>query len=150
VPADGPYATYLVDLLANTGEPPNHVQSAYFGHLARDVAAHGFGGGLCGEGADSLFGLGLGGYLTIASAAGRLLPFPWLPRAAAALAARAGRADLAGAFRLGSDLTDYANPLHPVNRVASFTDQDAVAACFGASAVAEAEARRRSLADLVA
>ena len=30
VPADGPYADYLLETLAATGEPPNHVQTAYF------------------------------------------------------------------------------------------------------------------------
>src|SRR5262249_22387612 len=57
VPADGPYADYLADTLEATGEPPNHVQSAYFGRLAREMKARGVGTGICGEGADSLFGL---------------------------------------------------------------------------------------------
>ena len=55
-PADGPYAAYLLDALATTGEPLNHVQSAYFGHLARAMHTDGVSAGLCGEGADSLFG----------------------------------------------------------------------------------------------
>jgi asparagine synthase (glutamine-hydrolysing) len=148
VPADGPYADYLADLLAATGEPPNHAQSAYFGHLAREVAARGFSAGLCGEGADSLFGLGPAGQLRIAAAA-RVLPPP-LRRLGAAAAAWTGRAELADAFRLALGPGDETDPRHPVNRVASFTDRSAVEACFGAGAVADAEARRRALVDRVA
>ena len=33
--ADGSYGHYLTTAVAATGEPPNHVQSAYFGPLAR-------------------------------------------------------------------------------------------------------------------
>ena len=92
MPADGPYAGYLLDALAATGEPLNHVQSAYFGHLARAMTADGVPAGLCGEGADSLFGLGLANQLHNAGAA-------------APPAARAGRcggwpAPLAGLARL--------------------------------------------------
>ena len=41
VPADGPYAGYLLETLAATGEPPNHVQTAYFAGLARAMVAQG-------------------------------------------------------------------------------------------------------------
>jgi asparagine synthase (glutamine-hydrolysing) len=150
VPAEGPYAPYLTDLLAATGEPPNHVQSAYFGHLARDVVARGFTAGLCGEGADSLFGLGLGGHLTIAAVARKLVPSGPLRAVAAAIAARTGHDDFAAAIRLADYLDDQSDPRHPLNRVAAFADRDAVSACFGAGAVADAEARRRALVDLVA
>jgi asparagine synthase (glutamine-hydrolysing) len=150
VAADAPYAVYLMDQLVTTGEPPNHVQSAYFGHLAREVAGQGFTAGLCGEGADSLFGLGLGGHLTIAATARNLLPIRSLRGFAAAVASLTGRGEFAAALRLADTLTDEADSRHPINRVASFTEREAVVACFGARAVADAEGRRRALMDTVA
>jgi asparagine synthase (glutamine-hydrolysing) len=150
VDADRPYATYLTDLLAATGEPPNHVQSAYFGHLARETTSCGFTAGLCGEGADSLFGLGLAGHLSIAATVRTLSPLRPLRRFGVFVAALAGRGELADAIRLADTLEDLTDSQHPMNRVASFADRDAVLACFGASAVADAEARRRALVDRVA
>ncbi len=150
VPADGPYAGYLADLLATTGEAPNHVQSAYFGHLAREAVGNGFSAGLCGEGADSLFGLGLVGQFHEAALARRMLPLRSLRRLAAAAAGRAGSERFAAACRLADAADEYSDPLHPMNLVASFTDRAAVAACFGVGAVLDAEARRRGLVDLVA
>ena len=83
VPADDPYAGYLLDALASTAEPPNHVQSAYFGHLARSMVEHGVASGLCGEGADSLFGLGLANQLHNAHVLRRVVPSAWLRRSGA-------------------------------------------------------------------
>jgi asparagine synthase (glutamine-hydrolysing) len=150
VAADDGYATYLTDLLATTGEPPNHVQSAYFGHLAREMVGRGYTAGVCGEGADSLFGLGLAGHLTIAAAVRSFVPLRPLRRLGRAVVALAGRDEVADAIRLADSLEDYAHPQHPLNQVAAFTDRDAVAACFGAGAVADAESRRRALVDLIA
>jgi asparagine synthase (glutamine-hydrolysing) len=147
VPADGPYAAYLLDTLAATGEPPNHVQTAYFGHLARAMVARGLTAGVCGEGADSLFGLGLATDLHHANLLRATVPTRLLRRGGARLAALLGRASLAGALRLADRVTDYDDPEHPINRVASFTDGPSVRSCFGARAVAEAAARRRALAE---
>jgi asparagine synthase (glutamine-hydrolysing) len=150
VPADRPYAEYLIDLLSATGEPPNHAQSAYFGHLAREATRHGFTAGLCGEGADSLFGLGLGGHLTIAKAMRRFVPLRPLRRLAEGLGVLLGRREFASALRLADFVDDETHSQHPVNQVATFTDRAAVAACFGAGALADAEARRRALVTVVA
>ena len=150
VPADDGYASYLTDLLAATGEPPNHVQSAYFGHLARQTVHQGFTAGICGEGADSLFGLGLAGHISIATAVRSFMPLRPLRHLGAAVAALAGRHEAADAIRLADYVEDYADTHHPINLVATFADRDAVAACFGTGAVADAEARRRALVDLVA
>lgn len=149
VPADGPYADYLTDLLASTGEPPNHVQSAYFGELARQAVDRGYTAGLCGEGADSLFGLGLAGHLAIASTARSLVPRS-LRRLAAGVAGWTGRGELAAAIRLADGVDDETFPLHPINQVAAFTDEAAVIACFGSAGVADARSRRRALVDRVA
>src|SRR5262249_24857249 len=58
IPASDQYADYLIDSIATTGEPPNHAMTVYFGLLARQMVERGVPIGLCGEGADSLFGIG--------------------------------------------------------------------------------------------
>jgi asparagine synthase (glutamine-hydrolysing) len=150
VPANDPYAGYLLDSLASTAEPPNHVQTAYFGHLARVMVRHGTASGLCGEGADSLFGLGMANQLHNAGVLRRLLPSGWLRRGGAILSDLFGRVNLAASFHLANHLNDFSCLQHPVNRVAAFTDWAAVEDCFGARATADAVAGRRSLLDLYA
>ncbi|MFO0930459.1 MAG: asparagine synthase-related protein [Gemmataceae bacterium] len=150
VPADGPYQSYLLDALATTGEPLNHVQSAYFGHLARAMQAGNQTAGLCGEGADSLFGLGLGNQIQNADVVRRTVPGAWLRQAVAGVAGLAGFDRLAYTFRLADRVHDAAWPEHPINRVARFADVAAVQACFGESAVYHAAADRRALLDLFA
>jgi asparagine synthase (glutamine-hydrolysing) len=147
VPADGHYADHLLGALAATAEPPNHVQSAYFGHLARAMRARGATAGLCGEGADSLFGLGLANRVHNAEALRKLLPARGLRQLAAAATGAAGWPLLAAACRLADRIDDWTDLEHPVNRVAAFADWGAVEACFGASGVAEAAADRRRLLD---
>jgi asparagine synthase (glutamine-hydrolysing) len=148
VPADGPYSAYLLDAVATTGEPPNHVQSAYFGHLARTMKARGVPAGLCGEGADSLFGLGLASQLHNAGLLQALVPGQWTRRTAARLAALLRWSRLSAAFRLAADFHDMADLEHPVNRVAAFTHTPAVDACFGRAAVEDAAFYRRDLLDV--
>jgi asparagine synthase (glutamine-hydrolysing) len=147
VPANGRFAAYLLDVLASTGEPLNHVQSAYFGYLARTMREDGVRAGLCGEGADSLFGLGLANRIHNARVVRRLLPL-------AGLRSLAGRAAdllhwplLAATCRLANHVEGFADLQHPVNRVAVFTDWPAVEACFGAAAVDAAARERRRLLD---
>jgi asparagine synthase (glutamine-hydrolysing) len=147
IPANDPYADYLLDALATTGEPPNHVQSAYFGHLAKEMVARGFSSGLCGEGADSLFGLGLADELHKATILRRFVPSSWLRRGSAFVAEFLRRVNLASSLRLANHLNDFSHLLHPVNRVAAFTDWQAVEVCFGARAAARAAGDRRSLLD---
>jgi asparagine synthase (glutamine-hydrolysing) len=150
VPADDPYAVYLLDALASTAEPPNHVQSAYFGQLARIMVEQGVCSGLCGEGADSLFGLGLANQLHNASVLRHLVPFHWLQQRGALVSDLFGWTNLAATFRLAGRMNDFTHLKHPLNRVAAFADWEAVAASFGATAVADAAAGRRSLLDLYA
>lgn len=144
VRADGPYLTYLLDTLAATGEPPNHVQAAYFGTLARAMAADGVTTGLCGEGADSLFGIE-NGALHEARLLRRLVPFRparWLGRI---LAGRLGAERLRRGLDLADRLNAFADFDHPVNRVATFAHWPSVEACFGTDGVAAALAYRRGL-----
>ncbi len=147
VPANGPYADYLLDLLAATGEPPNHVQSAYFGHLARTMMANGTTTGLCGEGADSLFGLGCANQIHNARIARYLLPFGILRQAAAVVSGSLGFNRVAETCRLADGISDFVDLKHPANSVASFADWPAVEACFGRDGVVEAAAGRRALLD---
>jgi len=150
VPANDPYAIYLLETLATSAEPPNHVQSAYFSLLARAMVQHGATSGLCGEGADSLFGLGLANQLHNAGVLRHLLPSRGLRRGGAVVSDLFGWANLAATFRLTNHLNDFSYLQHPVNRAAAFTDWAAVEACFGARAAADALAERRSLLDLYA
>ncbi len=146
-PADGPYQAYLTDALALTGEPLNHVQSAYFGHLAREMADDGVKAGLCGEGADSLFGVGMANKLHNARVIERLLPLSPLRRIASGVAGLFGWDALRRTIDMAGRRYDETCPEHPVNQVARFTDRAAVVACFGEEAVRAAEAKRRSLLD---
>jgi asparagine synthase (glutamine-hydrolysing) len=148
VPADGAYRDYLLDALAATAEPPNHVQSAYFGHLARAMRGAGATAGLCGEGADSLFGLGLANQVHNARTLRRLAPVRWLRALAGGVSGALGWAGLARTCRLANGLDDFADLRHPVNLVAAFTDWEMAESCFGTDNVAAAAAERRRLLDL--
>jgi asparagine synthase (glutamine-hydrolysing) len=147
VPADGAYSDYLIETLASTAEPPNHVQTAYFGHLARTMIAQGVSSGLSGYGADALFGLGLSKQLHNAALLRNLAPAAWLRQGGACLSELLGWTNLAATFRLAGRLNDWTYLRHPVNRTVAFTDWEAVTACFGSAAVADAAAGRRSLLD---
>jgi asparagine synthase (glutamine-hydrolysing) len=148
VPADGPYFGYLLDALATTGEPLNHVQSAYFGHLARAMSAEGTSAGLCGEGADSLFGVGLANQVHNARTMRKLLPLAGLRSLGGALSRALGWAGLARTCRLANSLDDFTDLQHPINQVAAFTDWAFAQECFGHQAVAAAGAERRRLLDV--
>jgi asparagine synthetase B (glutamine-hydrolysing) len=106
--------------------------------------------GLCGEGADSLFGLGLANKLHNAALLRRLVPSARLRGAGARACDLLGRTLLAATFRLADRMNDFTALPHPVNRVAAFADWEAAAACFGARAVADAATGRRALLDLYA
>jgi asparagine synthase (glutamine-hydrolysing) len=147
VAADRPYASYLLDLIATTGEPPNHVQSAYFGYLGRALVSEGKYTALCGEGADSLFGLGLANQLHNAKLVKSLVPFGIARRSAAALCRLLKRNGVANALWLADHMEFVTDVSHPINRAAVFTDWAAVEACFGPRSVQQALADRRSMLD---
>jgi asparagine synthase (glutamine-hydrolysing) len=147
-PADGPYRDYLHDTLSATAEPVNHVQSAYFGHLARRMAQDGVKAGLCGEGADSLFGLGLATRLQAARILESLCPIPPLRSLAASACGLLGMTGLAQALRLAGSTSDLGSLKHPVNQAAVFTDLPRAIEAFGRDAVVHAFERRRALLDL--
>jgi asparagine synthase (glutamine-hydrolysing) len=147
VPADEPYLDYLLDALGSTGEPPNHVQSAYFGRLARAMQAQGVTAGLCGEGADSLFGLGVANHVHNAAVLRRLVPFSPLRRLGGWLTRTTGADRLAYTFQMANLLSDFSAPKHPVNTVASFTEPELVEACFGTRGIEQGMTLRRELLD---
>jgi asparagine synthase (glutamine-hydrolysing) len=147
VAANQTYSAFLLDTLAATGEPPNHVQTAYFGDLARLMVEKGEAGGLCGEGADSLFGLALADSVYDAQWIKPFVPGQVLRRLSSAVVGGIGWSWPARALRLADHLEDETYLEHPVNQVARFTDLDAVTACFGADAVMQAASARRALLD---
>ena len=147
VPVDVPIGTCLTETIAGTGEPPNHMQSCYFRFLARDLAARRIGAALCGEGADSLFGVGQTVAVQMARLFRRAIPGRRLREFGAILAERVGHPRLPSSLRLADRLEDVGAWDHPLNQVAVFTDLGAVTACFGASAVAAGFALRRELLD---
>jgi asparagine synthase (glutamine-hydrolysing) len=142
---DRPYPEYLLETIAATAEPPNHVQTAYFGSLAREMAARGATTGLCGEGADSLFGVSSATRVQYAQVFKRLLPLRGLRGAVGRLASAVGWQRLHDCAWLADRLGDFDDLRHPVNQVAVFTDWEAVHACFGAGKVAAAAAYRRAM-----
>ena len=111
------------------------------------MRAGGAAAGLCGEGADSLFGLDIAGTYQLARMIRTLIPFPGLRRVGAVLATWAGRDYLPECFRLADWLADPTLGEHPVNRAASFADWDLAESCFGKPALSAATAYRRRLLD---
>lgn len=147
VSADAPYSEYLVDTIAGTGEPPNHVQAAYFGHLARTMAKSAVGAGICGQGADSLFGVGAADLVRLAWAFRRFLPIGGVRSLAASLAGMLGKHSLPAALRLADRIHDDTRADHPLNQFVAFYDAPSVIECFGRDAVSAALEYRRSLLD---
>ncbi len=143
--ADGSYGHYLTTAVAATGEPPNHVQSAYFGPLARFMVSQGIATGLCGEGADSLFGTDYAWQLQRAARFRRWVPFRAVRHGLAQLADALSKETTAHCLRLADYPENLAHRGHPVNEIAAFTDWPAVERCFGAPAVSSATAYRRRL-----
>jgi asparagine synthase (glutamine-hydrolysing) len=145
IPANEPYLNYLIETIAGTGEPPNHAFTVYFGRLARAMVERGYPTGLCGVGADSLFGTGWSDYIYKARLLRRLLPWAPARRALGTLAPGGFGKRVRGHVDLVERIDDLDFLGHPVNQVAVFTDWPAVEACFGQDAVAAGAAYRRTL-----
>jgi len=145
IPLDRSYPHYLVDAIASTGEPPNHVQSVYFAHLARCLRDRGVHTGLTGEGADSLFGTEWVGVFNRARRLRRLLPIVGLRVFLGALSGTMGRTYWATAFRLANHIGNLTCQEHPVNQINAFTHWPSIRQCFGQSAIDVACAYRRRL-----
>ncbi len=138
-------ARQMSETLSAIGEMPNHVQSFYFGPLARTMAEQGITAGLCGEGADGLFGNSGGDILLSAQGFRRRFPARAL-RAFGALASHClGHVYAAHCFRLSNRLNDTTGFLHPINSAAAFTNWDLVTACFGSPSASQALVYRQGL-----
>lgn len=145
VQADEPFEWYLLDTIAGTAELPDHAQTVYFRQLARAMVSQGFSTGLCGEAADSLFGLSLTTDIQMATLFRALCPGTLLKRMGG-LAARALRKPwLAYAFELAGFLDEEDRLDHPLSTVSIHTDWDQVEACFGRDAIEEVVRNRRKL-----
>jgi asparagine synthase (glutamine-hydrolysing) len=147
VSVNGCYQDRLTAAIAATGEPPNHVQSPYFAQLAQQMRELHLTTGLCGEGADSLFGTDLANRLSRARRLSARVPSETVRFYLGMGAAAFGRSNLARALRLAGRVDDLADLDHPVNTAASFTHRPSVESCFGKVRLAEACAYRRGLLD---
>jgi asparagine synthase (glutamine-hydrolysing) len=145
VTVDSPYIDYLTSFIAETGEPPNHVQAAYYLPLAAAMSTAGHRTGLCGQGADGLFGLSSAYRLWDATLLRTLLPFPSLRKFLLGLAGMVGLRSLTDRLQLANDLYCWDQPRHPINEVVTFTEPEGVQACFGTAAWRNALAFRRAL-----
>jgi len=112
------------------------------------MVERGYTMGLCGEGADSLFGVGLSDYIYKARLARRLVPWSGLRRLLGTAAVCVLGERVNHLARLADHLDDLNFLEHPVNQVAVFTDWPAVEACFGRDAMAAGAAYRRTLLPL--
>lgn len=131
--------------LRDSGEMPNHVQSFYFPSLAKQMKQRGTSAGLCGEGADGLFGTDDMRFVIRASRIARQLPFRFLRRSAAFAAQVLGKPHRAESIRFADHLDNLDGWNHPINTNAAFTDWDNVLSCFGHLAVQQALGDRQQL-----
>jgi asparagine synthase (glutamine-hydrolysing) len=145
VAADAPYSEQLIAAIAATGEPPHHVQSVYYPSLARAMVSSGSPVGVCGQGADALFGLGWVTMLRRAQAVRRWLPFRFLRRWALRMAGRRATPFRQQYMTLADHLDDPESPHHPLNLVAAYGTWSDVTACFGTDEATRVLAERREL-----
>ena len=131
--------------LRETGEMPNHVQSFYFSTLAKEMKKRGSAAGLCGEGADGLFGNTDILFVANAHRQARQIPSRLLRYAAASAAQIIGRPYRAATLRLANHLDDLNWFQHPINTNGAFTDWKSVTKCFGQPAVLTAIQNRQQL-----
>ena len=131
--------------LRDLGEMPNHVQSFYFPSLAKQMKQRGTSAGLCGEGADGLFGTDDMRFVIKANRIARNIPVRFLRHSAALAAQLLGKPYRAAWIRFADHLNDLDEWNHPINTNAAFTDWDDVASCFGRPAVQRALLDRQQL-----
>jgi asparagine synthase (glutamine-hydrolysing) len=145
VDAEAPYMGYLTSFISETGEPPNHVQATYYLPLAAALLARGHRTGLCGQGADGLFGLSSSYLLWDATLLRSVLPGRLLSHGLLWASKLARIESLASRFQLALDAYSWDEPSHPINQVVVFTEPNLVQACFGTAAWRGALASRRAL-----
>ncbi|MDR0609312.1 MAG: asparagine synthase [Planctomycetaceae bacterium] len=141
-------AEEMSNIFSQTGEMPNHVQSFYFATLAEGMKKAGFEAGICGEGADGMFGNSCPDDILSALIWQRKIPVPIIRSLAATLLDRIKPQNYyAPILRLANHITDFDYPQHPQNNAAAFTDFNRVEELFGRDGMLEAMRYRRSILD---
>ena len=145
VSADRPFAEYLLSVIDETAETPNHVQAAYFPELAEAMVCQGVTTGISGEAGDGVFGVGTAYDLQLAQQLRERIKSKLLCKlfSSACVIPRLGR--LKQHLKTAAILHDKTHFQHPINRQASYTHLDSVLASFGESATVDAFAYRREL-----
>ena len=143
-------AAMMSDIIGYTGEMPNHVQSFFFATLATGMSEAGFQGGICGEGADGLFGNDGPDFLMAAKQWGQRIPSaPIRCLLAWGIERLHLWPHLPPLLRLAGRRNDLDYLLHPQNMAAAFTDLDQLADLFSPARIHGAMRQRRSLLDAV-
>ncbi|MDR2754567.1 MAG: hypothetical protein LBC20_02565 [Planctomycetaceae bacterium] len=143
-------AEMMSEILSQTGDMPNHVQSFYFSTLAEGMRKAGFEAGICGEGADGMFGNSCPDDILSALIWRRKIPVPMFRSLIAKLIDQIKPQNYyAPIFRLANHITDLDYPQHPQNNAATFTDFDRVEELFGRGGMLDAMCYRRSILDRV-
>lgn len=143
-----PYACLLQDTIAASAEPPNHVQTAYFKRFAAHLARQRYAAAVCGQAADSLFGIPLTSRLQCARIVRSVLRSDKVLAVVRHLLSLTCRENVIDVLWIAQNWERLRWRLHPVNRVAVFTDWAAVEACFGRSAIDDALLERQALVDV--
>ncbi|MDR3199778.1 MAG: hypothetical protein LBU34_18075, partial [Planctomycetaceae bacterium] len=141
-------AEMMSEIFAQTGDMPNHVQSFYFATLAEGMKKAGFDAGICGEGADGMFGNSCPDDILSALIWQHKIPVPVFRSLMAKLIDWIKPQNYyAPIFRLANHVADLNYPQHPQNNAATFTDFARVEELFGRNGMLEAMRYRRSILD---
>ncbi len=149
VPIDTLSLEMMEDYFRLTGEMPNHVQTFLFHPLAKGMAENQMSAGLCGEGADGLFGADGPDRLLGAARWKKRIPLAFIRTGLAGLAEKLQRDVLPGLLELSNHLHDLQYRKHPINSAGAFHDAEKVLRYFGETAYDEALKQRRMLLSLM-
>jgi asparagine synthase (glutamine-hydrolysing) len=142
---DGLTAHEMRTILAATGEMPNHLQSFYFATLGKKLADRRMSAGICGEGADGLFGSEAVSSLQKVIRLKEKYPLAMMRSLGAWLAQKTGYNYRARLLRTASICDDLTSTLHPINRNGAFTNWQTLEDCFGRGKVDSALAYRMAV-----
>ena len=136
-------ADFMTKILSKTGEMPNHVQSFYFWTLAQGMKKAGFDSGICGVGADGLFGAGASSTILKARHLQRTLPSSIFRASLACLLnllkPNNGRSLL---LTLSCHIDDLNWESHPLNQSGIFTNTETLHRLFSENAISNTIAFR--------
>lgn len=135
----------LQSTIAAIAEPPHHLQVTYSQLVAQTMAEHHCTTGLCGEAADSLFGLDAARGIQNARLLQKILPLRSLRSLGSLFCRFIRRPRWASYFNLANVMSDPEDWGHPLSTVARFTDWNAVKICFGSKEINRLLEERRGL-----